>query len=180
MAIFGVPEQWCSVTKWFYHLKSQEYAGFPSGLVTSTGCLWHCNALSAVPAHTAELQQHMSSCPTFPCMSLPYGQPHSQRQGNSLGQREAECCGGETYDSLWNDIISTAANSAGWCWLQQAVKLMLLWEDRGTSSRIADASVSSSMPLQKCIYIVNGWVQWSQMILWVFLGSPIAYPMLIC
>lgn len=113
-------------------------------------------------------------------MFLPYGQPHSQRQGNSLGQGEAEFCGMKTNGSLWKDLISTAVNSAAWCWLQQAVKLTLLWEDRGTSSRIADGSVFSSVPLQKYIYIVNSWVQWPQVILWVFLGSPIAYPKWIC
>lgn len=43
-------------------------------------------------------------------MSLPYGQPRSQRQGNSLGQGEAEFCGVKTRDYLWKDIISTAAN----------------------------------------------------------------------
>lgn len=56
MAISGVPEQRCSVTRRFHHLQSQEYAGFPAGLGTSTGCLQHCNVLSAAPAHTAELQ----------------------------------------------------------------------------------------------------------------------------
>lgn len=111
-------------------------------------------------------------------MSLPYGQPHSQRQGNSLGQREAEFCGMKTNYSLWKGIIFTAANSAAWCWLQQAVKLTLPWEDRGTSSRIADASVFSSVPLQKRIYIVNGWG--FNDLKWFFESSWGHYPKWMC
>lgn len=122
MAVFGVPEQWRSVTRWFRCLQSQEYTGFPAGLVTSTGRLRWRNILTQCGHRThswAVFQQHVSSCHTsHPYMSLPYGQPHSQRQGNSLGQVEAEFCGVKATNYLWNDIISTPVNSAVWCWLQ--------------------------------------------------------------
>lgn len=47
MAVFRVPEQWRSVTRWFRCLQSQEYTeGFPAGLVTSTGRLRRRNILT--------------------------------------------------------------------------------------------------------------------------------------
>lgn len=70
MAIFGVPEQWCSARRWFHYLQSQEHAGFPlvwkhpqgaCGIVTHSVQVQHAQLSSG---RTCQAAPHSPMCPS--------------------------------------------------------------------------------------------------------------------
>lgn len=167
MAIFGVKKQWWPITRWFHCLQSLEHTGgFPSGFVKSTGHLPCCNSERLQPTQLSCVSSSTrlaASNPTSLCLSP---------MGNSTVKASAIPWprGGRI---LWDEnLLPPLERHHFHHSSQHRPRLVTVGNKtdtnqgryRGMSSRTLD----TSFPLRACKMDI------------FFLGSPIAYPMLMC